>query len=113
MEEIEQVEKTSVISHLSVDRRVIGHSRKTHTVKKSSPGPNTMLGLITVASGEMSKTDFSASALVLAYGMLLFSSAPIALKWIIFAPTFFAAFATFSAPFHWISSKSLGVPVTD
>jgi hypothetical protein len=63
-----------------------------------------------VASGQISKADLSASALVLAYGILLFASEPIALKWINFAPTFFAACATFSPPFHWTFSKSLGVP---
>ncbi len=51
---------------------------------------------------------FLAESLVLAYGMLLSLSAPIALMWISFAPTSFAATATSSAPCHCIVSNSLG-----
>ena len=73
---------------------------KQRTVKKSSPGPKTRLGLIMVALGHAAKTAFSPNALVLSYGIELFSSAPIALIWINFAPVSRAARATFSAPRH-------------
>lgn len=53
-----------------------------------------------VASGHISKTDSSANPFVLAYGILLVLSAPIALKWINLAPAVLDADATFIAPFH-------------
>jgi hypothetical protein len=109
MEEIETVGRISIIVNISTNINE-GGKGQINTLKNESPGPKTMLGRITVASGQISKTDLSASALVLTYGMLLSGSAPIALKWINLAPTSLAAFATFSAPFHWTTSKSRGVP---
>jgi hypothetical protein len=101
------VERISIIVAVS---GIVTEKGKTITLKNESPGPKTMLGRMTVASGQNSKTDLSASALVFAYGILLLGSEPIALKCINLAPTFFTALATFSAPFHWTFSKSLGVP---
>ena len=52
---------------------------KTLTLKKSSSGPKTILGLITVALGQDSNTAYSPSPLVLSYASLLSELAPMAL----------------------------------
>ena len=82
MEEIGTVARTSLTITVSAVRRetIMAYHMANHTLKNESPGPKTMLGRITVASGQISKTDLSASALVLTYGILLFGSDPIALK---------------------------------
>lgn len=81
-----------------------------HTLKKSSSGPKIKLGRKMVASGHKRRTEFSANPFVLTYGMLLSGFAPMALKCMSFAPTFWAAIATFSAPFHCMSSNCFAVP---
>lgn len=81
-----------------------------HTLKKSSSGPKTKLGRRMVASGHKRRRELSANPFVLTYGMLLSGLAPMALKCMSFAPIFWAAVATFSAPFHCISSNCFGVP---